>query len=181
MKTPVVHLLAVICFACAARSVHAADQTTVGVRSTTLGQTAATQQATDRNGLSQNDMMLAQIWGITPEEMQRAITLLKGPRASFSVSNMSPVEALGIHARTPAERRKYADLFVRAFHQDVERALAWQKATDDAMRSMYPNEPVISFYDTAKVDIDPGIAGAAKVPRAALTQRRAATATKEQR
>ncbi|MBW8833400.1 MAG: hypothetical protein JF606_29310, partial [Burkholderiales bacterium] len=66
MKTPVVHLLAAICIAFAATSISAADQTTVGVRSTTVGQTATTQQATDRNGLTQNEAMLAQIWGITP-------------------------------------------------------------------------------------------------------------------
>ena len=152
----------------------AADQNTVGVRNTAVGATAQTPQATDRNALLPSETLLAQIWGLTPEEMQRASTLLKGPRASFSVANLSPVEALGIHARTPAERRKYAELFVRAFHQDVERTLAWNLAADEAMKRMYPNEPVISFDGVPKVDADPAIAAGANVPRSVLTTRRAA-------
>ena len=78
--------------------------------------------------LNEHDKLLAQIWGLNEEEMLRAKVLLQGPRKAFSVENLSPIEALGIHARTDAERRKYAEKFAKAFHDDVQRSLAWQAA-----------------------------------------------------
>ena len=82
-------------------------------------QTGRTQPAPTASGwtmLDERDRILAQIWNLSDEEMRRAKVLLEGPRKLFSVANLSPVEALGIHARTDAERRKYAEMFVRAFH-----------------------------------------------------------------
>ena len=91
-------------------------------------QQARTQETSTQNVYTQmddRDRLLGQIWGLTNDEMIRAKVLLEGPRKSFSVENLSPIEALGIHARTDAERRKYAEMFARAFHADVERTLAW--------------------------------------------------------
>ena len=48
------------------------------------------------------------------------------------------MEALGIHARTDAERRKYAEMFARAFHADVERSLAWNQAFTEAIGAPLP-------------------------------------------
>lgn len=64
--------------------------------------------------------------------MLRAKVLLLGPRKAFSVENLSPIETLGIHARSDAERRKYAEMFVRAFRSDVERS---------RMESRFPARP----------------------------------------
>ena len=112
-----------------------------------------TQEAGSQNSyttLSDRDRLLGQIWGLSNEEMTRAKILLEGPRKSFSVENLSPVEALGIHARTDAERRKYAEMFARAFHADVERSLAWNQAFTEAMGRLYPNEPIMTTREARR-------------------------------
>ena len=127
-----------------------------------------TQEAGSQNSyttLSDRDRLLGQIWGLSNEEMTRAKILLEGPRKSFSVENLSPVEALGIHARTDAERRKYAEMFARAFHADVERSLAWNQAFTEAMGRLYPNEPIIDHSGGTPVAAPVGAADALGVPR----------------
>ncbi len=118
--------------------------------------------------LSDSDRVVAGIWGLSMDEMRRAKMLLQGPRANFSVANLSPVEALGIHARSDAERRKYAELFARASHQDVERSLAWNNAYQEAIQRLYPNEPLIDYSGAPKVAAPVGSADAMNVPRSQL-------------
>ena len=120
--------------------------------------------------LDDREKLLAQIWGLSNEEMVRAKVLLEGPRKTFSVPNLSPVEALGIHARTDAERRKYAEVFARALHQDVERSLAWNNAFTEAMQRMYPNEAVVDFTGVPKSNASIGAADALGIPRSAINQ-----------
>ncbi|MDP1165713.1 integrating conjugative element protein, partial [Klebsiella pneumoniae] len=81
---------------------------------TTMAQTSTGQAGaltSDGQGLvlQSQDRILARIWGLTDDEMQRAQLLLRGPRAAFSVANLTPIEALGIHARNAAERKRYAE------------------------------------------------------------------------
>ncbi len=134
------------------------------------------QQAHERSNerrffdLDERDRVIAEIWGLNAEEMQRAKLLLQGPRAAFSVANLSPVEALGIHARSEAERRKYAELFARAFHQDVERSLAWSSAYQEAIARLYPNEPVVDYSGQPKVAAPIGAADVLNVPRLQLIE-----------
>jgi hypothetical protein len=115
--------------------------------------------------LTTTDLASAEIWGLNKEEALRAKLLLQGPRKAFSVENLSPIEALGIHARSEAERRKYAEMFVRAFHADVERSLAWNRAFTEAMARMYPNEPIVDFSQLPKVQTSIGAADTLNVPR----------------
>lgn len=132
----------------------------------------AAASAADAGGIQLNatDVLSANIWGLSKEEMLRAKILLQGPRKAFSVENLSPIEALGIHARSDAERRKYAEMFVRAFHTDVERSLAWNRAFTEAMARMYPNEPVVDFSRMPKVQASVGAADALNVPRSAIIE-----------
>ena len=136
---------------------------TVGKTQQTRTQEASTQSS--YSTMDDRDRLLGQIWGLSNEEMIRAKVLLEGPRKSFSVENLSPVEALGIHARNDAERRRYAEMFARAFHADVERSLAWNEAFTEAMGRLYPNEPVVDYSGAARVAAPLGAADALGVPR----------------
>ena len=77
---------------------------------------------------------LAKAWGLTVQEVERYQQLMRGPRGAFSVTNISPIEVLGIHAETPAERQQYADRFVRLLYEDTERVLAFERETQAAWR-----------------------------------------------
>ena len=97
------------------------------------------------NVLDPLDVVAARYWGLTLEEMKRAKLLMSGPRGAFSDPRISPVEVLGVHARSAAERNKYAELFARMLHEDTERVLAWNLAGSRAIQRMYPDEPVIDL------------------------------------
>lgn len=90
-----------------------------------------------------SEMARAQAWGLDAREWQRYRTLMQGLRASISPSTISPIEVLGIHARNPAERRRYAEQWARAMHEDVERILGFERAYQAAYRRLYPNTVLI--------------------------------------
>lgn len=115
--------------------------------------------------LDARDRLVADIWGLSPDEMSRAKVLMQGPRAAFSVQNLSPIEALGIHARSDAERRKYADMMARAFYADVQRSLAWNNAFQESIDRLTKNDPIVSFEGLPKVRAPIGSADAMNVPR----------------
>lgn len=127
--------------------------------------TDASAQAPLHIKLDAHDRLVAQIWGLNDKEMRRAKVLMEGPRKAFSVENLSPIEVLGIHARNDAERKKYAEKFARALHEDVQRSLAWNDAFAEAMQRMYPNEPVVSHAGLDPVLVPTGSADLAGVPR----------------
>jgi hypothetical protein len=128
------------------------------------------QAATDAQALqlTARDRAIGQMWGLSDDEMLRAKLLMLGPRGSFSVPNLSPVEALGIHARSDAERQKYAELFARAQYEDVQRVLAFQRAYDVAIGQLTAGQPMISFKGLPKVNVSEGAAEFAHVPRSQL-------------
>jgi len=95
-------------------------------------------------------------WGLTPDEYARYKTLMAGVRGAFSAPNISPLEVLGIHARTPEERRRYADRLVRLMYEDTERVLAFEREVQAAWRRL--GEPMF----------DPDLAGAPMIPGPAL-------------
>jgi hypothetical protein len=148
----------------------AAEATTTTYRNSGAASATANTTQVDQYGLSTSEQELARVWGINGEEMRRAKLLLAGPRGTFSQPNLSPIEALGIHARTQQERQKYATAFAKALHDDTERVLAWSQAVELARRGAYGVEKVVDFSRiTERPSIDPAIAAAAKVPRSAIT------------
>ena len=106
-----------------ASAVHAVEigsteAATVTPARTAPSSSALSQTTTATSMWSGNDAALAQLWSLTLPEVQRARVLMQGPRGAFSSPQLSPIEALGIHARTDAERDRYARLFAinaRAF------------------------------------------------------------------
>jgi integrating conjugative element protein (TIGR03759 family) len=81
----------------------------------------------------------AEQWGLDITEWQRYEFLMHGIRGSVSPATLSPIEALGIHARTADERRRYAEKWAVMMRDDAERILAFQRAYDDAQRRLFPN------------------------------------------
>jgi len=75
-------------------------------------------------------------WGVDATEYARYESLLAGPRGAFSVTNISPLEVLGIHARSPQERRQYADRLVRLMYEDTERVLAFEYEVQAAWKRL---------------------------------------------
>ncbi len=84
------------------------------------------------------------LWSLSTQEWTRYKSLLNGIRGSISPATISPIEVLGVHARTDQERRKYAELWAIMMREDVERTIAFQRAYDDANIKLFPNESLFS-------------------------------------
>lgn len=86
---------------------------------------------------------LARDWGLQAEEWARYRQLMQGPLGVYS-PNLDPLTALGIEARTDEERRRLAELQVRAEARRTEKVLAYQRAYDAAWKRLYPTfQPVV--------------------------------------
>lgn len=88
------------------------------------------------------DDRLAREWGLRPDEWARYRRLMQGPLGIWS-PHLDPLTALGVEARSDAERRHYAALEVRMEGERVQKILTYQRAYDDAWKRLYPTlEPV---------------------------------------
>jgi integrating conjugative element protein (TIGR03759 family) len=83
-------------------------------------------------------------WQLSKPEWQRYLSLMQGIRGSISPSSLSPIEVLGIHAETDAERKRYARRWAQLMREDVERILAFQQAYSEASLDLYGPQPVIN-------------------------------------
>lgn len=90
----------------------------------------------------------AQIWGLSLQEYRQYENLMRGIRGSLSDPKISPIEVLGIHAKTDADRRKYAEMFARLMAADAYRVIRFQEEYQAAFRRLYPNLPVLQAYGT---------------------------------
>lgn len=83
-------------------------------------------------------------WNLTETEYLRYLDLMKGPRGSFSVANITPIEVLGIHAKNQAEREKYAAAWVAMTKADTARVLLFQNTVNNVWKTNHPDEPLIN-------------------------------------
>ena len=145
----------------------------VDVGSTQLGvtsearSTATTTTATITGGPA-NDAMLAQMWSLSIPEVQRAKALMQGPRGAFSSPQLSPIEALGIHARNDAERLRYARLFAKVSLDDTQRVLAWSTLAQAEMQRITAGMDVINFAASPKAAVSEEAADMLGVPHTAI-------------
>jgi integrating conjugative element protein (TIGR03759 family) len=102
----------------------------------------ASRTPVETSRLTASERAQSEQWDLTETEWSRYKTLMQGIRGKLS-PNISPIEGLGIHARTEAERRYYAERWARSLHDDTERVLAFQRAYDAAWKERYGNEPLI--------------------------------------
>ena len=110
---------------------------------TQIKETGQGASSTAANTLSDTDLVRARLWDLSETEWHRYKQLMQGVRGSISPATLSPIEVLGIHARDEAERQRYAEIWARAMHEDVDRILAFQRAYDAAGKRLYPNELLI--------------------------------------
>jgi integrating conjugative element protein (TIGR03759 family) len=84
-------------------------------------------------------------WNLNETEWTRYQTLMRGMRGSVSPATLSPIEVLGIHAQTEAERKDYARRWAKLMHEDAARILAFQSAYAEASRELDPGGQIIDI------------------------------------
>ncbi len=85
----------------------------------------------------------AESWGLTSTEWDRHLQLKRGIRGSLSDSRISPIEVLGIHARSDDERARYAKMWATMMLEDAGRVLRFQRAYDEAIAELTESLPLI--------------------------------------
>ncbi|AZF53203.1 putative exported protein [Pseudomonas sp. R4-34-07] len=98
-------------------------------------ETRLSQQRNSRE--TRSDEQQAKDWGLRTEDWARYRQLQQGPLGMYS-PNLDPLTALGIEARNDEERRRFAELQVRAESARVTKELAYQRAYDQAWKRLYP-------------------------------------------
>ncbi|CAM8819933.1 TIGR03759 family integrating conjugative element protein [Burkholderia pseudomallei] len=88
--------------------------------------------------IAMSDATRAHAWGLGTAEWSRYEQLMQGPLGIYS-PNIDPLTALGINARSDAERQHYAELQVRAEALRVQKELVYQQAYDAAWKRLYPD------------------------------------------
>ncbi|MER2966812.1 TIGR03759 family integrating conjugative element protein [Serratia ureilytica] len=105
----------------------AAQQTTIENSQSTLSEI----QQSQANKTAQQGRQ----WGLSGEEYQRYQQLMDGPRGTQS-PGLDPLTALGIEAQSDAERKKYAQLWVRQEFARTEKELKFQREVDAAWQRL---------------------------------------------
>jgi len=82
-------------------------------------------------------------WGLTMDEYAKYEAAMAGLRGRLSDARITPIEVLGIEAKTPAERRKYAESWVRLIEADTAKVLEFSNAVNDAWARLHPATPMI--------------------------------------
>lgn len=91
-------------------------------------------------------------WNLTVVEWRRYRDLMKGMRGAVSNPQISPIEVLGIHARSDEERRRYAERWAEMMYEDTDRILAFQREYLAAFRRLYPAVPAIDLALLGRTD-----------------------------
>lgn len=94
-------------------------------------------------------------WGLSPEDYQRYQQLMNGPRGIQS-PGLDPLSALGIEARTPAERRQYAEKWVKEEFARTQKELDFQREINTAWQRLYPDRLPVNLGNAAGVARDTG-------------------------
>ena len=84
-------------------------------------------------------------WQLDSHELERVEVLRESIRQYVSDRQISPLEILGIHARTDTERNRYARQWAELMIEDAERVLAFQRAYDAAVRDLLADQPLIEL------------------------------------
>ena len=90
-------------------------------------------------------------WGVTVEEWNDYEEVMAGQRGIWS-PGLDPITILGVVAKTPAERKRFAELYVQTEYERVERELAFERAVAAAWKRLYPNKKPVERSRVAITD-----------------------------
>ncbi len=92
---------------------------------------------------------MAAKWAIKPSDWVRYRELMAGPRGSWS-PNADPLTVLGAGARDDAERRRFADAFVKMEFKRVQAELEFQREVNHAWQRNFPGRLRLANMKTGK-------------------------------
>lgn len=110
------------------------------------------QQFTEEQIKYQNAIKDAHRWGLEREEWRRYEELMRG-QARFAFKDQDPLIVLGIYARTPEERTRYARLYAEQEYDRIQGLLAMDRAFTAEYRKLAIKRDRGIVYDTGLLSI----------------------------
>lgn len=105
-------------------------------------------QALQHIQLSEQQLHEAAVWELTEEEEKRYVLLMQNRSGIYYRGlRQTPLDILGINARTAEERDHFAELAARQEAQKVAKNIAWNNAFYKAYNKLFENVPVIGDFD----------------------------------
>lgn len=146
MKLKIVNLaLIVFCFSA---------QANVQVSNSKGEQTEAPAQNVQQSSVQDLQQQAGQ-WGLNQDDYQRYQSLKNGPRGVQS-PGLDPLSTLGIESRNPAERRKYAEKWVKEEFARTQKELDFQREVTAAWKRLYPETLAVNMGNAAGIEHDTG-------------------------
>lgn len=122
----------------------------------TLAQTGISQNIDDISSdqdihtlqLSTAQIHEAKVWGLTIDEEKRYVLLMQNKSAIYYDGlRQTPIDILGINARTQQEREHFAKLSALFEAQKVSKNIAWNNAFYVAYNKLFKDVPVVGKTD----------------------------------
>jgi integrating conjugative element protein (TIGR03759 family) len=104
------------------------------------------------NSASQNTRDMASTvnqapdWGLTDQQWAQYQHLMQGISGHY-YANLTPVEVLGIQAKTLHDVNYFAELAAKQEHDKIEKELRFNAAFYAAAKRLYANEPLVKSFD----------------------------------
>ena len=127
----------------------------VGIMGAATIVTSAEIEETAVRGTAVDDTA-ARAWNLDETDWARYETLMAGRRGRWS-PDADPLLVLGAHARTPAERRRFAEAYVAAERERVEGELAFERAVGEAWARLYGDEALFASAAAPAPDGDAAV------------------------
>ena len=90
----------------------------------------------------------AKVWGLRVAEEKRYLQLMRNRSGVYwRDSGLSPLEILGLNARTPSERAHFARLYAAALQARLAKELAWQVRVNQAKAKMNRDLPLVRHFN----------------------------------
>ena len=93
--------------------------------------------------LSQSERTLAKQWMLTETDWLKYKQIMKGPRGIWS-PGIDPLTALGVEETNPAERRRYAEIWLKVETKRAELELAFEMERSAAAKKLLSNQKPIN-------------------------------------
>ena len=106
----------------------------------------------DLNTLKLDPLQLheAKVWGLTEDEEKRYVFLMQNKSAIYYKGlRQTPVDVLGLNARSEEEREHFATLSAAQEAQKVSKNIAWNNAFYKAYNQIFAGVPVVGDFDAS--------------------------------
>jgi integrating conjugative element protein (TIGR03759 family) len=98
--------------------------------------------------LTEQQLHESAVWELTQDEEKRYVLLMQNrSNIYYRGLRQTPLDILGINARTEDERNHFAELAAKQEAQKVSKNIAWNNAFYKAYNKLFANMPVVGDFD----------------------------------